>query len=142
MTSIRIAIWNINGLAPNKTELEVLLKINKVDIALISETHLNDRKLFRMNNYCVYCTNHPDNTSHGGAAVIIKNNIKHHLHSEFKENWLQATTITIDESIGPLNISAVYCPPNQKVKNDMFDRYFNTLGNRYISGGDWNCKHT
>lgn len=142
MMSLRIATWNINGLIPNKPELEILLKDNKIDIALISETHLNDRKNFKMDNYYAYCTHHPDTTSHGGSAIIVKSNIKHHLHSEFKEDWLQATTITINESIGPINVSAIYCPPKHNIKHHMFDRYFQSLGNRYISGGDWNCKHT
>lgn len=143
MTSLRIAAWNINGLAPNKQELEILLKVNKVDIALISETHLNDNKIIKIDNYCVYNTNHPDSTSHGGSAIIIKNNIKHNIHSEFQEDWLQATTITIRENrMGPINVSAIYCPPKHKAKQHMFDRYFHSLGNRFIAGGDWNCKHT
>lgn len=142
MMSLRIASWNVNGLAPNKREIEIKLKENKVDVALISETHLNDRNVFRMDGYCVYNTNHPNTKSHGGSAVIIKNNIKHHIHSTFQEPWMQATTITINENMGPINISAVYCPPRHNLKQHMFDRYFDTLGNRFISGGDWNCKHT
>ncbi|CAF4921618.1 unnamed protein product [Pieris macdunnoughi] len=142
MMSLRIATWNINGLTPNKKELEIMLKHNKIDIGLISETHLNDRKNIKIDNYDVYYTNHPDTTSHGGSAVIVKSNIGHHLHSEFREDWMQATTITINASMGPINVSAVYCPPKHKPKQHMFDRYFQSLGNRYISGGDWNCKHT
>lgn len=71
--------------------------MNKIDITLISETHMNDRKSFIMNNYCFYCTNHPDGMSHGGTAVLIKNTIKHHLHSEAREDFLQATTITVQD---------------------------------------------
>lgn len=142
MTSIRIITWNINGLSPNTQELDTMLKVNKIDIALISETHLNDQKTVTFNDYSVYSTNHPDGTSHGGTAVVIKNNLKHHLHSEFKEEYLQATTVTVDGKMGPINISAVYCPPKHKIKEDMLNRYFSTLGHKYICGGDWNCKHT
>lgn len=142
MFSLRIATWNINGLAPNKQELEILLKLNKIDIALISETHLNDNRTILIDNYSVYNTNHPDGTSHGGTAVLIKNNIRHNVHSAFREEWLQATTITINEKFGPINISAIYCPPKHNPKQDMFNKFFNTLGNKFISGGDWNCKNT
>lgn len=53
--SLKIATWNINGLAPNKPELDVLLKSNKIDIALISETHLNDKKSFTMDGKDADC---------------------------------------------------------------------------------------
>lgn len=142
MTSIIIATWNINGLTPNIQELGILLTSNKIDIALISETHLNDRKTVKLDNYDIYSTNHPDEKSHGGTAIFIKNNINHQFYGELRENWIQATTITVHEKMGPINISAIYCPPGQNIKKDMFDSYFNTLGHRFISGGDWNSKHT
>lgn len=55
-------------------------------------------------------------TSQKGSAVIVKSNIKHHLHSEFPEDWMQATTITISESMGPINTKALYCPPKHNLK--------------------------
>lgn len=39
MVGLRIGAWNINGLTPNKSELELLITHNKLDLALISEAH-------------------------------------------------------------------------------------------------------
>lgn len=142
MAQLRIGIWNINGLTPSKNDLQVLLHTNKIDIVLMSETHLNDNKEFDLDNYAVYNTNHPDGTSHGGTAVIIKNNIKHHIHSHYNKDHLQATTVTVQDRSGDYNVSAVYCPPRHTINEAMFYNYFKTLGSRYISGGDWNSKHT
>lgn len=142
MASLRIGAWNANGLAPVKNELKVILEVNKIDIMLISETHLNDRKVFKLEGYNVYYTNHPDGTCHGGTAILIKQNIKHNTHSQVREEYLQATTITVENREGPVNISAVYCPPRFTIKEDAFKKYFQGLGNRYICGGDWNSKHT
>jgi hypothetical protein len=142
MASLRIGAWNANGLAPVKNELKVMLEVNKIDIMLISETHLNDRKVFILENYNVYHTNHPDGTCHGGTAILIKQNIKHNIHSQVREDYLQATTITVQNREGPVNVSAVYCPPRFTIKEDTFKKYFEGLGNRYICGGDWNSKHT
>lgn len=66
---MRIGAWNANGLTPVKNELKVILEVNKIDIMLISETHLNDRKAFKLDGYAVYHTNHPDGTCHGGTAI-------------------------------------------------------------------------
>lgn len=44
--------------------------------------------------------------------------------------------------MGPINISAVYCPPKHNIKEEMFTRFFNTLGHKYITVGDWNSKHS
>lgn len=142
MTSIRIAAWNIDGLLHRKQEVLNLIDINKLDIVLISESHLSDRVSFSLKGYHVYSTNHPDGTSHAGSAIIIRNNIKHYVLPEYRKDHLQATTILIQEKIGELSVSAVYCPPRYNISDKNFDTFFNTLGTRFIVGGDWNAKNT
>jgi len=107
---------------------------------LTSETHYTSRSYLRIPNYSVYHTNHPDGTAHGGTAIIIKNKISHHQSSTFCEEQLQATTIIIENWISPLTISTVYCPPRHFIKAGLFTNYFNSLGNRFIAGGDFNAK--
>jgi hypothetical protein len=36
----------------------------------------------------------------------------------------------------------VYCPPRYNIKEDNFYEFFRTLGNKFIAGGDYNCKNT
>jgi hypothetical protein len=36
--------------------------------------------------------------------------IKHHLQSSYKQDFLQATSLSVEDSIGPLTISSVYLP--------------------------------
>ena len=43
----------------------------------------------------IYHTTHPDETAHGGTAVIIRRNIKHHARAEYKQNNVQATSISL-----------------------------------------------
>jgi hypothetical protein len=50
--------------------------------------------------------------------------------------------VSIADSIGPLTISDVYFPPGYTVKQAQFDGFYNTLGQRFIVGGDYNAKHT
>jgi exonuclease III len=76
--SLRIVLWNANGLQSHKQELQTFLNIHKIDIALISETHFTTRTMFRMPNYNVYHIPHHDDRAHGGAAAIVRSAISHH----------------------------------------------------------------
>jgi hypothetical protein len=48
----------------------------------------------------------------------------------------------MEDSIGPLTVSAVYLPPRHKVKQVQLAAFYNTLRCRFIAGGDYNAEHT
>jgi len=91
-------------------------------------------------NYNIYHTTHPDETAHGGTAVIIRQNIKHHIRAEYKQDNIQATSISLEDKIGETAGSTIYCPPKHKNKYDDYDRFFKTLGHGFIAGGDFNAQ--
>jgi exonuclease III len=135
MSSLRIATWNINGLTPNKQEVEIFVNHKKIDILLLSETHLTNERVIKIKGYNIYYANHPDGTSHGGAAVMIKENLKHHASANFKDSFLQASVISVDDWNGPLTVAAVYCPPRHRINERMFTDFFCTLGDRFLLEG-------
>lgn len=48
---------NINGLIHRQNELEYLLLLDeKIDTALISETHISPRSYTKIEGYRIYCT--------------------------------------------------------------------------------------
>ena len=141
MLTIQLTIWNANGLSKHKNELQAFLRDQNIDIMLISETHFTKKNYIKFNRYNVYHTMHPNGTAHGGSAIVIKNNIKHHVINEYRTEKIQATTVVVEEWSGPLTISAVYCPPKHATKQDEFEQYLKILGNRFIAGGDFNAKH-
>jgi hypothetical protein len=61
--SLRIVLWNANGLSNHKLLLQNILQIHKIDIALISETHFTIRAMFKIPDYKVYHIPHPDGTA-------------------------------------------------------------------------------
>jgi hypothetical protein len=142
MASLRIATWNINGLSHNILELEALIATNKLDVILISESHATLNNSYRIKGYDIYFTTHPDGRAHAGSALVIRSSLKHCLLEAYSTNHLQATTVSLGDRAGPITLSAIYCPPKYKITEEMFADYFNTLGNRFIAGGDWNAKHT
>ncbi|CAB0044414.1 unnamed protein product, partial [Trichogramma brassicae] len=112
-----------------------------IDILLVSETHFTSRNHFSMPHYKFYSTNHPDQTAHGGTAIIIKTQINHHAIEHHQKDYLQATNIVIEDWRGTLVVSAVYCPPLLAINQTQFESFFSQLGHRFIAGGDWNAKH-
>jgi hypothetical protein len=136
-----MAVWNANGLANHYQEVKSFLVNQQIDIMLVSETHFTNRNSFRIPYYTVYDTQHPNGTARGGTAVIIKTSIRHHEINKCNEHYLQATSVVIEDWTGPITISAVYCPPNKIIKQTEFEKFYSTLGSRFIVGGDYNAKH-
>jgi exonuclease III len=77
-TDIRTATWNANGITQKQAELQVLLELQKIDICLISETHLTRESYLSFRGYNFYHTIHASNTARGGSLIIIKSNIPHY----------------------------------------------------------------
>lgn len=133
---IRISQWNANGLSNKRQELEIFLKTYKLDIILISETRFTSKNYISIPGYTIYTTNHPSGKAHGGTAIIIKNTISHYEYTQHKKDFLQATSIILNNNNGPLTISAVYCPPKHRIARQQFEDFFNTLGAKFITGED------
>lgn len=139
--SIRIVTWNANGLRQRIPELELFLEEQKIDIALISETHLTKQSNVRIKGFQIYDTIHPSNNARGGSAVIIRENIKHYEEQKYSTGPIQATTVKIRTNKWQYNVTAVYCPPRHNLKKDDYSAFLRSLGNRFVCGGDFNCKH-
>ena len=113
-----IALWNANGLAQHKFELEFFLKQQQIDIMLISETHFIDKNYLKINGYKFYHTEHPSGKAHGGTGIIIKFSIKHYELPSFQKDYLQATNVVIEDCYGTITTSALYCPSRHSIAKE------------------------
>ena len=77
-----------------------------------------------MPGYDVYSTQHPDNMAHGGTAIIVRRAIKYHAREECRQDYLQATSITIQDEKGALNIASVYSPLKHAIGNQITNVFF------------------
>ena len=104
--------------------------------------NFTDKSFLNIPGYKFYHANHPDNTAHAGTAILIKSTTNHYpLHNYVKE-FLQATSIRVKTLPYVITVSAIYCPPRyHNIKQQDFLDNFQTLGPKYIIGGDFNCKH-
>ena len=114
----------------------------KIDIALISETHLTERHFAEIRDYKLYTCNHPSGSSHGGSAIYIRQSLSHSEAAPFSTAHLQAACISTKSFNGTLiQIAAVYSPPRHSIKAADYTQLFNHLGSKWIIGGDFNAKH-
>lgn len=140
-SSIKIGIWNANGLVKRSQELKTFLINHNIDLMLISEAHFTKKSYLKIPKYSIYATQHPKGTAHGGTAVIIKTAIKHHINKNYEQDYLQATSVTMEDWFGPITVAAIYCPPKHTINKHQYTQFFKTLGYRFIAGGDYNAKH-
>jgi len=140
--SLRVVLWNENGLSNHKLELQTFLTMYKIDIALVSETHFTYRSAFTIPHYTVYRNIYADDTAHGGPAVIIRSSIRNHEPPHHQSAKIQATTVQLEAHPWPMTISAIYCPPRHTIPTEDYTMLFRSLGARFLIGGDWNAKHT
>ncbi|KMQ87932.1 reverse transcriptase [Lasius niger] len=136
------ATWNANGLLQHKSELEIFLEEQRVDVCLISETHFTKESYLKIYGFKIYHTIHPSNNARGGAAVIIRANIKHHEEPKFSLESIQASSVSMQCKRYKFVISAIYSPPRHNIKHEEYKEFLHSLGNSFIAGGDFNANHT
>jgi len=125
----------------HKNELLATLQNNRIDIALIFETHFTHSSHFNSPGFQTFKTNHPDGTAHAGAAIIVRSSLLFHPLPPYQTNRIQSCGIAITLNYIPIYIYAVYCPPRHTISiNQLND--FDTLGDKFIIGGDINAKNT
>jgi exonuclease III len=68
---IKVVAFNANGIGRQRYELSKQLQEQRIDVALLSETHLKSHKRFYVPNYQVYRTDRFPGTK-GGTACELK----------------------------------------------------------------------
>jgi exonuclease III len=77
--SLLILLFNANGLKNHSNELQTVLHNRHIDIAIKTETHFSKYLYIFIPGYKLIKTNHPDNTAHGGVAILIKTSLYYQL---------------------------------------------------------------
>lgn len=70
----------------------------------MSETHFTAKSYINIPNFNAYHTTYPDGTAHGGTAILIRSKIRHFLTTPFGEEQLQATSVIVEDWIGPITV--------------------------------------
>lgn len=139
----KILHWNANGLTQHSDELKDLLDRQKVDVALISETHLSQKKKLKIPGMSIYRRDRTQNTkAAGGTAIIIRNNVVHSQIELENLNHLEANAVLIElENHTKINIVAMYKKPKANLEEGDLKAMLN-LKYPTLAAGDINSKHT
>lgn len=87
---------------------------------LISETHMTAKSYIKIPNYCTYDTKYPNGKAHGGTVVFVHSIIPYYETYKYEYNHLQATSVVIEDHLGALTLSAIYCPPKHPSKEEHY----------------------
>lgn len=139
--SLLILRFNANGLKNHAIELQTVLHNKRIDIALITEAHFTKYLTIYIAGYKLLKTNYPDNTDHGGVAILIKTLILFEPLPKFCLDHLKSSVIIVKLNNISITIAAIYSPPEHKITVQHYSNYFNTLCNNFIIFGDFNAKH-
>jgi hypothetical protein len=140
--SLTILLFNCNGFWKRKDEIDLVLHSRRIDILLLTETHLTPRHTTpNIQGYRCYRADHPDGTAHAGSAILIRTSLQHNVLNPFLSDYIQATKIAIQISNSIFEVSSIYCPPRHIITQRQFKEFFDSLGSHFICGGDFNSKH-
>ena len=130
--------WNIRGLRPNYTELDLLLKNLDPAVVCLQETKLsqnqNDYSIKRFSSY--HFINQNCQIACGGTSIFIRNTI---LHRQIILNTnLQAIAIraTLQK---PITICSLYLPPHFNPTLKDLKNLIHQLPTPFLLVGDFNA---
>lgn len=142
MAMLRIATWNCNGLLRRLNEIECFLYDEKIDILLISESHLIKNSFATIKGYKIYNAFHPSLKPRGGASVIIKENIKHQEEQKIEDVMFQIACVSVQlKHNNYFKICALYSPPRHNIKSEQYIETLKKCNNHFVMGGDFNAKN-
>jgi len=63
---------------------------------------------------------HPNGKAHEETVLVIRGDIKDYEISKFQREFLQATSIVIEDQNICITISAIYSPPKHAIKKEQY----------------------
>ena len=110
---VKILQWNAEGLQHKKQALTTVLNREKIDIACIQETHLNERIRFSMRGYQCFRKDRKERHK-GGIITLVKNDIAAN-EVETDEN-IEMQGIKFAKTKLQYTLFNCYCPPTEPLK--------------------------
>lgn len=138
---LKIALWNANGVATRRDELQLFATDNDLDVILLTETRLQGGNVFNIPGFQTYRTDRPQRGARnpgGGTAVLVHRRITHR-ELQIVCN-LETTGIALKAGDFEICIFSVYAAPGAAFRPAMLDVLLDE-GHTTLIGGDFNAKH-
>lgn len=142
--TLRLCTWNIKGSHSPIKRKKILssLKKEKVDIAMLQETHLNNEEHLKLQQ-CgfdqVYFSSFT--TKSRGVAILIKRNLPIKVSKCITDKYGRFVLILASLHGEDLALLNVYCPPGHPLDflTEAFTKLSDLAVENTIVGGDFNC---
>lgn len=144
---LRIASWNVRGLVNKEREVEIELKRQNIDIAILPETKKKLKGSKDLEDYILLYSGVPmEKRAASGIAIMLHNKFRRKIDSY---NWISDRIINVRIQIprGYLTIIGLYAPEEGKKEESKsfykeLQKHLNTINkNDYIIiGGDLNAR--
>lgn len=138
--NINVATFNANGVARQREELIHFLIEHRIDILLISETHLQPATNFTLPNRTIY---RHDRTriAWGGVLIAISSDIPHYpVPRPALEEEVETVTVVVPAEHGSIAFTSIYNPPGHNLSTQDLD-LLTAMHPASITFGDFNAKH-
>lgn len=142
MANLLVLLWNSNDLLSRKLELDSFLQQEKIDIALVTETHCTSTYCFSSSrDHPVFHAFHPTGKAQGGAAIYVKRALSSTPNVTVFTLKTQLCAIRIPIEGLDFSLASLYYSPSCKMDSVDFDILLQQLKGKWIIGGDYNAKH-
>ena len=119
---LSILAINVNSIRTNvrRHNLVDLIDETNPDIVALSETRLNHRHMFSIENYNIIRNDRLSNDG-GGTAILIRKSIPHSIINLTNIKSIETTIIKIKHDSKNLFVISTYIPPRptEKIHNDL-----------------------
>nr|CAD7448940.1 unnamed protein product [Timema bartmani] len=143
LKELTVALWNANGVAVRKYELESFLAKHRVDVMLLGETHLRSAMRFSLAEFICHRSDQVGDVGRGGTAVLVRRGLYHHVISLPPLQHMEATAIQLVTSTGSVRLISIYFPPfrrfNWATRANLEVLLRVTMP--VLIGGEFNAKH-
>lgn len=145
-SEVKLLMWNACSIRHKVDELLDLVNNLRIDIILLSETHLDENTRLRVPGFDIHRNDRPPVADRktrpaGGTAILTRQGLlTTRLPTPVLKN-MEATVIRMEINSQMHTIIAAYCPSgaNNIVRSDL-DKLL-ALGTKVLIGGDFNSKH-
>ena len=129
--------WNIRGLRPHYTELNLMVKTLNVNVLCLQETKLNTNHDFSIKGFSGYHhINENNQIACGGTSIFVRNSL---LHKRVQLNTkLQASAVRVTFQ-KPITICSLYLPPNLNPSLNTLKNLIQQLPPPFVLVGDFNA---
>lgn len=137
--------WNTRSVQPKTEDLIDLLRTYKIDVAVLTETHLERTTKFSIAHYNIVRRDRTHGRG-GGVAILVRDTLNFRKLPDVDTFVIESIGIELEDAVDvDLKIFAAYCPEQCQFNNGTARQFQSDLGKltrgKFLICGDLNARH-